>query len=194
VDDNINWLYPSYVSAGKSFCCPSAQQYVDTADLSSVVNSFSDRAELRSLQDFAHDLPNIDSLGVARPKNDGHSYEQFGWWNNPSPVTGVLGTKKTEALVLTRAKTMFAFGLKGMVPGAAGTWLLVDADDCPTDPAKMGKGYRNDYPDPIDNHGAAGANANFCDGHAGWISQKKYIYTYELSQDEDLSAPKAPCP
>jgi len=194
VDDNINWLYPRYVAAEKTFTCPSTQNFVDTTDLSTATNSDSGQRELRGLQDFVHDLPNIDSLGRARPKNEGHSYEQFGWWNNPSPTPGKVGTKKTENLVLTRRKTKFAFGQNNVVPGPTRTWLLVDADDCPDDPAKKGKGYRNDYPDAIDNHGAAGANANFCDGDAEWIAQKKFVFTYEMSQDEDLSAPKAPCP
>jgi prepilin-type N-terminal cleavage/methylation domain-containing protein/prepilin-type processing-associated H-X9-DG protein len=194
VDDNINWLYPTYVAAPKSYNCPSTQHFIDVTDVSTVISQVSGRAELRGLQDFVHDLPNIDSLGRGRPKNEGHSYEQFGWWNNPSTTAGKVGTKKTESRVLTRSKTKLAFGLRGAVPGPTQTWLLVDADDCPDDPAKKGKGYRNDYPDAIDNHGAAGANATFCDGHAEWITQKKFIYTYEMSQDEDLTAPKTPCP
>ena len=193
IDDDINWLFPSYVAAPKTFNCPATQHYIDTTDLGSLVNPSTGLKELRSLEDFVHDAPNIDKEGRGRPKNDGHSYEQFGWWNSPSPNPPKLGTKKTESRVMTRAKTRLAFGMKGEVPGATRTWLLVDGDDCPDDPAKKGKGYHNDYPDPIDNHGAAGANATFCDGHAEWIQQKKFIYTYEMSQDEDVTAPKV-CP
>jgi prepilin-type N-terminal cleavage/methylation domain-containing protein/prepilin-type processing-associated H-X9-DG protein len=189
IDDNINWLYPRYVAAPKTFTCPNTAHTINTSDYSTVTNAFTNLPELRSLQDFVHDSPNIDSQGRSRPKNEGHSYEQFGWWNYPSPN----GTKKTESLVLTRVKRNLAYNFV-RVPGPSRTWLLVDADDCPEDPAKKGKGYRNDYPDPIDNHGAKGANATFCDGHAEFVSQKNFMGTYEMSQDEDRTTPKPPCP
>jgi prepilin-type N-terminal cleavage/methylation domain-containing protein/prepilin-type processing-associated H-X9-DG protein len=194
VDDNINWLYGTYVIAEKSFVCPSTLHFIDTTDFSTTTNIYSGRRELRSLQDFVHDAPNIDNKGAGRAKNSGHSYEQYGWWNNPSPNPPMIGTKKTQNQVLSRRKLNATFVYGNLIPGPSRNWLLVDADDCPTDPAKRGKGYRNDYPDPIDNHGAAGANANFCDGHAEWVKQKNFVATYELSQDEGLTAPKAPCP
>src|SRR5882724_5020933 len=50
VDDNINWLYPRYVAAEKTFTCPSTQNFVDTADLSAATNNYSGQRELRGLQ------------------------------------------------------------------------------------------------------------------------------------------------
>lgn len=192
-DDDINWLYPHYVPAAKTFTCPGTQHFIDTADISpGHINAYSELVEVRGLSDFVHDAPNIDKWGIARPKNEGSSYEQFGWWRYPSPDPIKLGTKKSEKLVLTRVKQKGIQTL-GLPIGPSRTWLLVDGDDCPTDPAKIGRGYHNDYPDPIDNHGAAGANANYCDGHAEWVPQKKFVFTYEMSQDEGLTAPKI-CP
>jgi prepilin-type N-terminal cleavage/methylation domain-containing protein len=193
VDDDINWLYGRYVPATKTFTCPGTQHYIDIANIHpGLTNQWSELVEIRGLEEFVHDAPNIDSTGASRPKNEGSSYEQFGWWSNPSPTPGKLGTKKTQNSVMSRTK------LKGITTlgeriGPTRSWLLVDGDDCPTDPAKLGKGYRNDYPDPIDNHGAAGANANYCDGHAEWVKQANFVATYEMSQDEGLTAPKPPC-
>ena len=158
-DDNANWLYP-FVRATKVFTCPSTQHVV--------------RDEKKEPSGEYSDL-----LDFAKTKNGfGHSYEQFGWWANaPGPAE-----RKTESLVMTRAKKTFAFGMLRKVPGPSATWLMVDGDDVP--PSLL-----NNYPDAKDNHGAAGANAVFCDGHAEWVAQRDYIKTYELSQDEGISEP-----
>ncbi len=71
--------------------------------------------------------------------------------------------------------------------GPSQTWLQVDSD-------KLLAGYPgaiNDYPDPGDNHGAEGANANFADGHAEWVTVKgkRYLYLRELSQDIGRGTP-----
>lgn len=161
--DDLNWLYPIYIPVLGSFTCPSYGVLVRP----NVKNA---SGGLVDLQDFskAKNLP-------------GHSYEQFGYWNFPAPG----GTKKTEALVNSRAKRTFAFSLKGVVPGPSRTWLMVDADDLRVD---LPKNY-NDYPDAHNNHGEAGANGIFADGHAEWIPRNEYVRTYEMSQDEGRNKP-----
>jgi prepilin-type N-terminal cleavage/methylation domain-containing protein/prepilin-type processing-associated H-X9-DG protein len=157
--DDANWLHP-YAPSAKTFTCPSTFHFV--------------RPELRDADGLLVDLKDF-----AISKNSpGHSYEQFGWWRYPP----LIGTRKTVQLVNTRAKRSFAFGMNGIVPGPAETWLMVDADD-------LRPGSTNDFPDSIDNHGAEGANAVFCDGHAEWIPQHKYVMTYEMSQDEGRNGP-----
>jgi len=162
-DDDVNWLYPNYVPATKVFTCPSTQNYIR-----------------ENVKDATGKLVDLKDFAVSR-SNPGHSYEQFGWWKDPLPT----GMRKTEAAVATRAKRTFAFGLRGMVPGTAATWLMVEADDKRPEPPVN----YNDYPDSIDNHGAEGANAVFCDGHAEWILQSKYVLTYEISQDQGRTTP-----
>ena len=53
--------------------------------------------------------------------------------------------------------------------------LLISDDGKPT-------GYNN-YPDAADNHGADGANAMFCYGHAKWVKRQNYILSWNMSQD-----------
>ena len=182
-DDNINWLYPAYVGAVNSYVCPSTHNSV-RGNLYAVGanNTYTGLPELVDLQDFA--------IGKNAP---GYSYENFGFWSNPNSTEDgvtVFGTRKTESRVNTRTHNNIVsgnfFGITGMVPGPSRTWLQVDADD--VRPPGPPNNY-NDYPDAIDNHGADGANANYCDGHAEWVPRKKYIYTYELSQDQGRTTP-----
>jgi prepilin-type processing-associated H-X9-DG protein len=41
------------------------------------------------------------------------------------------------------------------------------------------------FPDRLDNHGIFGGNVAFVDGHVEWVSASKYVYSYELSQDDN---------
>jgi prepilin-type processing-associated H-X9-DG protein len=45
------------------------------------------------------------------------------------------------------------------------------------------------YPDRFDNHGALGGNIAFCDGHAEFVRQRNYVYSFELSEDNDRTQP-----
>jgi prepilin-type N-terminal cleavage/methylation domain-containing protein len=179
-DDNLNWMYKEYLKNPKVFICPSTQNYIRT----NMTNG-----ELDDLRNFAEDK-----------KSSGYSYENFLWWR--SQGTGVAeqtdGTsgiqlRKTEARVSTRPheKATDGLGMRGVVPGPSQTWLTVDGDNLfKSDPQTR----PNNYPDPGDNHGSDGANANFCDGHAQWVKEKNntYLYFRELSQDEGRATRHVP--
>jgi len=178
-DDNINWLYPTYIKTPNSFICPSTQNFVRPNVVTGAINKYTETVELRDLADFA-----------LSKKDSGYSYENFGFWKYPNSVeesVAVFGTRKTEARVSSRTHMYNAFGLAGTLIGPSRTWLMVDADDLRPSPPSP-KNY-NDYPDAIDNHGAAGGNGNFCDGHAEWIQQRKWVYTYEMSCDQNRITP-----
>lgn len=162
-DDNLNWLFPTYVNSPQSFTCPSTQNKV-RPELR--LEWYGQKDALKDLTDFAKSR-----------KDPGHSYESFAYMG---PQRDIL---KTQASVLGYAHRYNAFGLRGEIAGPSRIWLMVDADDATA-------GSINDYPDKIDHHGADGANANFCDGHAEWIPVKKFLYTYEMSQDENRSTPR----
>jgi len=160
IDDDLNWLYPTYISTLRSFICPSTENFIRPDYKTPPIAG---KIKLIDLNDFA-------ALG-SRGKWPGHSYENFGWWGPNSAAV-----KKTELLVGSR-KNVNKF--PGTVPGPANSWLMADADDLrPAPPANS-----NDFPDSIDHHGADGGNVNFADGHAEWISQKKYINRRDLSLD-----------
>ena len=181
-EDCDNWLYPAYVSAPKSFVCPSTQNQVRTdVILNGVTNVYSGLVELTDLHDFA-----------LSKKDVGYSYENFGFWNAPNALengVSVFGQRKTEKSLQSRRR-LHAVGSFGLMVGEpirpSQTWLMVDCDDQrpPGPPVN-----HNDYPDAIDNHGADGGNANYADGHAVWIPQKKWVEAYEISQDQGRSTP-----
>lgn len=178
-DDNLNWLYRDYAKSINSFLCPSTQNFIRTTNL--ILNPIDRQMDIGDLRSFA----------TSRSLYPGHSYENFSWWRSPNefPATDPRrGTRKTESRVQNYTKlqvsTLVARGTK---IGPSQIWLQVDADSAyATYPGAI-----NDYPDPGDNHGKEGHNANFCDGHAEWVTVKgnKYLMTREMSQDEGKSSP-----
>jgi prepilin-type N-terminal cleavage/methylation domain-containing protein len=165
-EDNLNFLYPTYVSSLQSFTCPSTRNRIRT---NTVV--YDGKVQLIDLADFARG---------GKMATNGFSYEIFAYKGPEN--SRVL---KTQSSVNSYAHRYNAFGLRGVVPGPSRTWLLVDGDDFyPTIPSSI-----NNYPDASNNHGADGAHANFADGHAEWIKRAKYLEVYETSQDENRTAP-----
>ncbi len=173
-EDDVNWLYPNYVAAAKSFCCPSTKNSVRTEVFGNTNNFYSGKPYLVDLVDFA----------LGKEATVGYSYENFGWWPG---VSGVYTAEiKTENRVATRVRVTMVIPLgltPGLIAGPSRTWLQTDADDLRPKPPDN----YNDYPDEMDNHGAAGSNANFADGHAVWIKQNEWVYNWEISNDRGRS-------
>ena len=165
-DDELNFLFPGYVPNLKSFVCPSTLNQVTNATLPALPG------EPKRIKDL------IDICPKNRLAARGLSYESLG-------VIG--GRRKTESVVNAYALKV-APGFIGMVPGPSRIWLQIDADDMPN----TGISIHNNYPDPDNNHGAAGANVNFCDGHAQWIRQRDFITGINISQDSAAPDPAKP--
>lgn len=68
------------------------------------------------------------------------------------------------------------YNFLGQGGGPSQFWLIYDA----ADPARK----KRDYPDPRDNHANDGGNITFCDGHAEWVPQKKYLESFFGGCDE----------
>ena len=165
-DDDLSGFYPAYVPNVKTYLCPGSQNFINSTNLISVSQYNQPNATvIRGLYDNA---PNGKAAG------EGHSFEIQGSWSKTK-------TKKTQqrALTYTMKNTT---GWVGALPGPTRIFLLVDADD--------GKpSGSNNYPDPVDNHGAEGANFLFCDGHAEWVMRRNYITTWNISEDANRTPP-----
>ncbi len=177
-DNNLNYLYPAHVTTLGVFVCPSTSNRVRPEEVYYKV--FDGLLQLGDLRDFA-----------ANKKSAGTSYELFGFMNAiGTNMTSVMvdgklvqarGVKKTSRSVQNYLHKSPAFGLAGSVFGPSSIWLLVDADS--------GAAGHNNYPDAEDNHGDRGSNVVFCDGHVEWVSRANYLKSYEISQDENRTAP-----
>ena len=196
-DDNLNWLFGRYAKTPNLFVCPATKNSVNVTN-TVVTNGVTELVDLRA---FATDKTAT-----------GYSYENFGWWRSDQspgavhePVTGMPGAtlrspqvRKKESRVQSRTHRSFSDGLGmfNVIAGPSGTFLQVDGDN-------LGATTFNDYPDPKDNHGAEGANANFADGHVEWLKANKsssstpgggdkYHRARELSQDEGIANKHVP--
>ena len=165
-DDDLSAFYPAYVPNVKAYLCPGTQNFIEPTNLISVTQYGQPTA--RIIKGLYDNAPNGKAVG------EGHSFEIQGSWSHTS-------TKKTQQRVLSY-HTKNITGWIGSVPGPTRIFLLYDADD--------GKpSGSNNYPDPVDNHGADGSNFLFCDGHAEWVSRRNYIPTWNISEDTTRSVP-----
>jgi len=173
-DDDVNFLYPHYISNPNSFVCPSTQNFIRTSNTVVQMVNGAQQTVLRDLQRFA------------KSKQDpGLSYELFGWWGYSSGNYGP-NARKTRINTVTwvlKFSPYFPYckAYRGMVPGPSRAWLFLDGDE-------GYNGTRNNIPDPIDNHGADGGNISFCDGHVEFVSARpdsKYILSLYIGNDSD---------
>jgi prepilin-type N-terminal cleavage/methylation domain-containing protein len=174
-DDDLNWLYPSLIKNLSSFVCPSTKNTVNPKRANSTA------------------APNgegwfIDGLAnnsvTPQQSNDRHSYEVFGVFSAQTAVgESNQGRKKNERNAAARHNYVYNPGSK---PGPSAFFLLMDGDDkaAPNTPNP-----NNNWPDPGNNHGKLGTQANFTDGHAEFISIKRFLHVWNLSQDGKKTQP-----
>jgi len=165
-DDDLNWVYP-YVKGFGTYICPSTRNNIRSNTI--VVGSET------KIVDLADNGQYLDSNGT--------SYECYGNWGTGTTVPGKKSERRLESFVLQN----FVEGGIGRKPGSSGVFLLTDGDDKAG--AIIAPGDHENYPDSMDNHGTAGQNFTFCDGHAEWVPQKKHFYVWNLSHDGTRNTP-----
>ncbi len=196
-DDDMNWLYPAFVPSLKAFSCPSTENQVrpDTAPIvasmseppiptislgnQSGVPFYADR-----IQSSVVYVTNLIQNAGGREQLYGSSYEVSGYLNSYLNTGNNPNNKrKTQANCanyITKI-TELPYSSAGQYIGPSDIWIIYDADDrYASDPTRQ----NDNYPDPGDNHGTAGANVVFCDGHAQWIAQKDYLRSFIRGTDE----------
>jgi prepilin-type N-terminal cleavage/methylation domain-containing protein/prepilin-type processing-associated H-X9-DG protein len=192
-DDDLNWLY-STLQNRKSFTCASTVNEVRTnsatfnplATSPSPAAGFGNQSGVSLYAERTHisDVKYItDLLDNAAGKKGltGSSYEVTGFFNGPNNGGGTA-VRKTEKNIASYTAKNAQYGVTvGQKFSTSDVWIIYDADDkVSTDPERQ----HEDYPDAGDNHGTAGGNVVFCDGHAQWVSQKKYLTMWALGTDE----------
>ena len=128
----------------------------------------------------------LQDNGRGKRRSFGHSYEVAGYMNlggqKGSPKMMSPFRKTESTLSVYRHVYNGKFGLVGRMVGASDAWIFFDADDSIN-------GSNNDYPDEVDNHGVDGGNVAFADGHAEWVPRRRYLYSFELGNDEPRRYP-----
>ena len=198
-DDDMNWLFPRYVSNYKSFICPATKNFVNSSNWVAVTATTPEPypgpndSGVATYQERLHDssayLPDMVDNAPGREAGHGHSYEVAGWLNTRG-AGGVQAStiRKTQSVVsgytyqLNNANFP-QYNYRGQRGGPSDIWIIYDADDkdySGADPTRRNE----DYPDAGDNHGIDGGNVVFCDGHAEWVPRKLYLLKWFRGTDE----------
>lgn len=195
-DDDLNWLYPKYVSNLKSFICPSTKNTVRNNNAIGVApnsvgpigpNDSDVPTYMERLHDAAIFLPDLVNNAPGKNGTVGHSYEVAGFLNARG-TGGGLGSnvRKTQQAVTgytyrLNNTTFPQYNFLNQRGGPSDIWIIYDADDRNgSDPERQNE----DYPDRGDNHGTEGGNVVFCDGHAQWIKRSAYLLSFFRGTDE----------
>jgi prepilin-type N-terminal cleavage/methylation domain-containing protein/prepilin-type processing-associated H-X9-DG protein len=160
---DMSWLYPKYIPTLGTYVCASTRNYI--------------RPDVKEPDGRLADLRKI-----ARTKMDpGLSYKVFGFFRGTNYVGDDYrhgNVRKTIKSVLNYKHTRAMQGLYsyGDAPGPARTMIFSDV---------YRRNLLTDQPwsDVASNHGSAGANVTFCDGHVEFIPQREYGDRYALSED-----------
>jgi prepilin-type N-terminal cleavage/methylation domain-containing protein/prepilin-type processing-associated H-X9-DG protein len=195
-DDDLNWLFPQYVSNLKSFTCPSTRNDVRPATLpvtATMVDPLgrANDSGVPTYQERLHGntvyVPDLVDNAAGRLGTNGHSYEVAGFLNARIASGSAGANRRKTQNEVTRWQyrlqntTFPQWNFRGQIGGPSDIWIIYDADDrVASDPTRQNE----DYPDPGDNHGKEGGNVIFCDGHAEWVPQKHYLRSFFRGTDE----------
>lgn len=164
-DDDLSYLHPRYIASLKSFTCPSSKHTV--------------RSDYLITKPGTTERVVGDLVVLAKAPNFyGLSYEVFGLFTG----SGIAHPKKTENRINGFQVRSDHATLANLRPGLSGVFLLVDADVGATEPPVLSRNNNSNFPDREDNHGKDGSNMSFCDGHAEFVKQNKWLHTWNLSQ------------
>ena len=188
--DGLAYLVPGYIRDPRVGLCPSTENYVRDDVYLPAATALATYGSDRVLQDITAAAPD-------RGRWAGQSYEVFGWIvgqeifpdgtataTQAEPVNGLLHLRPGDfgydaandaRLTFARPKRL------GKLRNSSLTVLVLDSDqDRYDDPASM-----NNWPERHNNHGAAGLNIGFADGHVSWTPRgPNLIRTYLAGYDD----------
>jgi hypothetical protein len=183
--DDLNWLYgfgsqtaapgKGYVPNLQSFVCPSTKNYINPTNFNTL-NPENTTEFVKILQDLANKAKDRESTDGPYPIG-GHSYEVFGWWHLYNYASfGLQGfPRKTLSSVQTYVNHNYAAGI---APGPSKIFTIIDRLE-----PHAGVNYEN-TPNRFDAHGIAGANVIFTDGHAQFVTTRRWQDVYKTSEDD----------
>jgi prepilin-type N-terminal cleavage/methylation domain-containing protein len=169
-DDDMNWLYPTYIQNAGVFNCPAVNNFIRLKP--ELKTTETDAEYIRRLHGNALTVNDLKVM-ARRKDGPGLSYEQYGYMN--------WTTLKSEKSASRWVHKNRAFNLQGLVFGPSHIWLIREQD-------MEFQGSDNNFPDRYDNHGAAGENVLCCDGHVEFVKAREFLFAYERAQDENRTS------
>ena len=174
-DDDLNWLFPTYVKNLNAFVCPSTKNSV---------RSTTQPMPAPSTERYVDDLKdNANSRNA-----NGTSFEVFGVFTNRTEALSIKKTESTVSWLRLTSVGAAGSGLPiGTIIGPARMFVITDGDD---HSQAVDPGNVNNYPSTAqDNHTDEGANFTFCDGHSEWVPQNRFLKVWNTTQDSNRTAP-----
>lgn len=172
-DDDLNWLFPKYISQPRVAICPSTHNFIrdlvsETSTIRDSPGNITGVPYIKRVHESSKNYYDLrdNALTTKRP---GSSYEVAGFFN--------VRTRKTQSNLNGYRHQNRLYGLQGQPIAPSNVWITYDADD-------SFAGSKNDFPDPIDNHGDRGGNVLFADGHVEWVKVDQYTRSFFRGTDE----------
>jgi prepilin-type N-terminal cleavage/methylation domain-containing protein/prepilin-type processing-associated H-X9-DG protein len=161
--DSFAGLVPKYLSEGMVTVCPGTSNKVDMGKKTPVFDPASGGIV------YVQDLRDLrDNAQSAQDDDGGHSYEIFNWFGPAQYPDGTVIPGNDTSLRQTNPRYLDYLMTIKNVKKPSETFLILDADD------GFG-GTRNNWPDPVDNHGAEGLNLGFADGHVEFVDGRGMV-------------------
>ena len=195
-EDDLNWLCPAYFASYKVLLCPSTRNQIDPTQESAPAMypananedwtgiPYSERLHGRStiISDLQQPAPGGRNGDFGGTSYEVSAYLNGAWDKGKDNVRKTVSTVNNYTYQLTEDNFPAALSLAGQKANPSDIWIIYDADE----PGFMEGGRpNNDFPDTGDNHGAAGSNVNFVDGHATWVKREKFLESWWRGTDED---------
>jgi prepilin-type N-terminal cleavage/methylation domain-containing protein/prepilin-type processing-associated H-X9-DG protein len=160
----------------KAFTCPSSKNTIRD-DHFTTINLEGTTEVVKLLYDLGNKAKDRESVNGPDPWG-GHSYEVFGWWHLYNYGSFGMGgfPRKTLNTVQTYVNHNYA---AGVAPGPSKIFTIMDRLE-----PHSGVNYEN-APNKLDAHGLAGANVAFTDGHAQFITLRRWQDVYKTSEDDN---------
>ena len=199
-EDNVGWLYGTYITSTKSFLCPSTRNVVREQGSGIMLSDLDPDVAVVFGRDFLRDL-----FLCAKDRDDdtgGHSYEVRSWFtagkyldgrvvcagNGAGVPIGIqLGWQRSDlpALFEDGMRTINEVKTHQSVAFPSKCLLFADNDNDESRLPGFGRPDGvNNWPDAWNNHGKSGMQLSFVDGHAAWMKAdegliRAYLDSYD---------------